>query len=178
MLLHASKRVLGAPSRPVAGPAPSVTVAGEAPRTPVGRPLPPRRPPGTVGQPRGGPKVTNRRAVFDLAMQGDLLHLLRWQPTWRLVVGRARKGRTRPKRQDMLNVRGHVGDWGSNPTEKEKKIQDLLRCAVDAHQNSPKALKAVGSSLSKAQEPEFFYLFHTRLFEKKRFREFVSQFVD
>ena len=49
----ASNRVLGAPCGPVAGPAPSASVVGAALRTPGGRPLPPRRPPGTVGRPRG-----------------------------------------------------------------------------------------------------------------------------
>ena len=67
----ASKRVLGAPSRPVAGPAPSVPAVRPARRTPVGRPPPPRGPPGPVGQPRGRPKVTHRRAIFDLAANSD-----------------------------------------------------------------------------------------------------------
>jgi hypothetical protein len=45
----------------------AVTVAGAAPRTPLGRLPPPRGPPRTVRPPREGPKVTNRRAIFDLA---------------------------------------------------------------------------------------------------------------
>ncbi len=38
--------------------------------------------------------------------------------------------------------------------------------------------KKVGSSLSKAREPESFYQFHTRLFKKNRFRKFVSETTD
>ena len=45
--------------------------AQAAPWTPLGGLPPPRWPPRTVGQPRGGPKVTNRRAIFDLAANSD-----------------------------------------------------------------------------------------------------------
>jgi hypothetical protein len=77
----------GGPVAARPGPAPAVPVAGAALRTPLGRPPPPRGPPRTVRPPRGGAKVTNRRAIFDLAANSDASKRVLGAPSRRPAPG-------------------------------------------------------------------------------------------